>query len=102
MKMQNDCLPCIARGSLDAARLATNDEALQREVVKTVLKELITCDVNSPPPLMALYIGRTVKEITGVNDPYSRLKNDATLEDAEYTGLTKMVEVRIPGPPFRA
>ncbi|MCM2284453.1 MAG: ARMT1-like domain-containing protein [Desulfobacula sp.] len=74
MKMQNDCLPCIARGSLDAARLATDDEALQREVVKAVLKELISCDMNYPPPLMALYIGRTVREITGVADPYARLK----------------------------
>ncbi len=74
MKMQNDCLPCIARGSLDAARLATDDEGLQRKVVKKVLKELITFDLNSPPPLMALFISRTVKEITGVSDPYYRIK----------------------------
>ena len=83
MKMQNDCLPCIARGSLDAARLATENEALQRRIVKAVLKELITFDLNSPPPLMALFIGRTVEKMTGVSDPYSRIKkkyNDFALE----------------------
>ena len=81
--MRNDCLPCIARGSLDAARLATEDEDLQRKVVKQVLKELITFDLNSPPPLMALVIARAVKEMTGVDDPYSRIKkkyNDFALE----------------------
>jgi hypothetical protein len=26
MKMKNDCLPCIAQGSPDAARLATDDK----------------------------------------------------------------------------
>ena len=40
MKMFNDCLPCIARGGLDAARLATDDEQLQLKIVKKVLKEL--------------------------------------------------------------
>ncbi len=97
MKMQNDCLPCIARGSLDAARLATEDEALQLQVVKTVLKKLITFDLNSPPPLMALFIGQTVEKITGVSDPYSRVKkkyNDFALE------LFPLLEKRAMGPSF--
>lgn len=88
--MYNDCLPCIARGSLDAARLATDDETLQAEIVKKVLKQLCAFDLNSPPPLMALFIGQTVKEITGVSDPYYHIKkkyNDFAL--ALYPELEK-------------
>ncbi|MCP3874100.1 MAG: DUF89 family protein [Desulfobacteraceae bacterium] len=83
MRMFNDCLPCIARGGLDAARLATNDEQLQLRIVKNVLKELCTFDLNSPPPLMAKFIAKTVKKITGVSDPYRDIKkkyNDFALE----------------------
>jgi len=74
--MYNECLPCIARGSLDAAKLATPDEQLQLEVVKKVLKELCTLDLASPPPLMARFIQQTVKQITGVSDPYCRIKKE--------------------------
>ena len=83
MRMYNDCLPCIARGGLDAARLATDDEYLQLKIVKQVLKELCTFDLNSPPPLMARFIQKTVKEFTNVSDPYYRIKkkyNDFALE----------------------
>ena len=38
--MTNDCLPCIVRGSLDAAKLATDDTMLQQQVVKRILNRL--------------------------------------------------------------
>lgn len=83
MKMVNDCLPCIARGSLDAAKLATRDEQLQLKIVQTVLKRLCTADLNLPPPLMASVIQQAVKKATGVLDPYAAIKkkyNDFALE----------------------
>ena len=93
MKMHNDCLPCIARGGLDAAKLATDDERLQLKIVKKVLKELCIFDLNSPPPLMARFIQRIVKEITGVSDPYYSIKkkyNDFALD--LYPELEKKVK----------
>jgi len=83
MRMYNDCLPCISRGGLDAARLATSDEQLQLKIVRKVLKELCTLDLVSPPPLMAKFIQKTVKQVTGVSDPYYKIKkkyNDLALE----------------------
>lgn len=74
MKLYNDCIPCIVRGSLDAARLATNDETLQQKVVKEILKILLTFDLNNPPPLMAQHIQQTVKKMTGNEDPYKAIK----------------------------
>ncbi len=83
MKMHNECFPCLARGTLDVARLATTDENRQLEILRAVLEELSRFDANFPPPLMARFIQRTVKTFTGVEDPYHDLKqkyNDLALD----------------------
>lgn len=74
MKMTNACLPCIARGSLDAAKLATADAELQKQIVQTVLKKLAVHEMETPPPLMARFIQQTVESFTGVDDPYKAIK----------------------------
>lgn len=74
MKMYNDCFPCIARGALEAARLATTDEAVQLDILQTVLEKLAKMDPASPPPLMAGFIHQTIETWTGVTDPYAALK----------------------------
>ncbi len=74
MNLTNDCLVCIARGSLDAARLATDNANHQQKIIKKILKKLSTIDMNNPPPMMAREIQRAVKQVTGVDDPYARLK----------------------------
>jgi damage-control phosphatase, subfamily I len=75
MILKNECLVCCVRGSLDTAKLATDDASLQQQVVRIVLKKLSTMDLAVPPPLMALFIHQTVAGITGITDPYKRLKN---------------------------
>ncbi len=81
--MTNDCLACMVRGTLDAAKLATNDTLLQQKIVKKILKALIDVDMSEPPPLMAMKIQQAVKDVTGVNDPYANIKksyNDFALK----------------------
>lgn len=93
MNLTNDCLVCIVRGSLDAARLATPDTDLQEKIVKRVLQKLCGTDMQIPPPVMALEIQRAVREETGVEDPYADLKkqyNDFAL--SLYPALEKRVE----------
>ncbi len=83
MKMYNDCLPCIARGALDAARLSTEDEQAQQKIVKAVLARLAEIEMDTPPPLMARYIQESVEKYTGVKDPFKDLKqeyNDLALD----------------------
>ncbi len=72
--MYNDCLPCIARGGLDAARFATDNKQDQLTIVKRVMAKLLEFDLDSPPPLMARFIQHTVREVTGIDDPYQRFK----------------------------
>ncbi len=74
MKMNNACYPCLARGALDVASLATSDQALQLKILKKVLVKLTNLAPDWPPPLVARFIRETVGELTGVWDPYGPLK----------------------------
>ncbi|MCK5097561.1 MAG: DUF89 family protein [Desulfobacteraceae bacterium] len=75
MRIYNDCFPCILRGSLDAARLATDDEIVHRKVMKKTMERLRSAQLYDPPPIIAQYTQRQIREITGNNDPYKKLKN---------------------------
>jgi len=37
MQIFLDCIPCFVRQALDSARLATDDEKIQKQVVREVL-----------------------------------------------------------------
>ncbi len=83
MKMYNDCLPCIARGALDAARLSTKDDLVHQKIVKAVMAELVKAPMESAPPLMAKVIQDCVRKFSGEDDPYKALKkeyNDLALD----------------------
>ena len=74
MKMYNDCFPCLAKGTLNAARLATPDDGVQLDILQTVLEKLATQDPATPPPMTARFIQETIEAWTGVADPYAALK----------------------------
>jgi len=74
MKIYNDCIPCLVRQSLDAARLAGNDERMHQRVLKATLNRLTEMDLDQSPPIMAEYIQQTIRQVTGEADPYNALK----------------------------
>jgi uncharacterized protein with ATP-grasp and redox domains len=83
MKMHNECFPCLVKGTLNTARLATSDDGVQLDILQTVLERLATLDSASPPPLTAWFIQETIQAWTGVTDPYAALKkkyNDLALD----------------------
>ncbi|MEA1966636.1 MAG: ARMT1-like domain-containing protein [Thermodesulfobacteriota bacterium] len=93
MRMYNDCVPCIVRQSLEAARFATSDERVHQKILKLALKKLAEIDFCQSPPVMARYMQEIIKNITGNNDPYKGVKkkyNDFALNI--YPDLQKKVE----------
>lgn len=74
MKTYIDCIPCFISQSLNAARLATSDEAIHEQVMRGVLSEVNGMDLSQPPPLMGQYIHRIIRQLTGDDDPYKRVK----------------------------
>lgn len=65
-----DCIPCILRQALQAARLASTDPVVHEQIMREVLHWAIDMDMNQSPPQMAQRIHRRLRQITGENDPY--------------------------------
>jgi len=74
MKVYLDCFPCFVRQTLEAARMSTEDEALQRRILDEVMKRLITLPLEVTPPQVGQIIHRLIKELTGNGDPYQQVK----------------------------
>ncbi len=83
MKAYLDCIPCFIRQSLDAAKHATQDFHIHKQVLREVLRLTSDLDLNQNPPKIGQLIHRLVRELTGVKDPYSKVKkqfNTASLK----------------------
>jgi len=75
MKTVLDCIPCFARQALEAARFVTDDPTVQERVLRDVLRSVAEMDWNAPPPVAAQRIHRTLRRITGADDPYRAVKD---------------------------
>ncbi|MCP4720382.1 MAG: DUF89 family protein, partial [Desulfobacteraceae bacterium] len=74
MKTYNDCIPCLVRQALGAARFISNDEGVHQKVLKKTLAALAVMDMNQSPPMMARHIQNTIADVTGNKDPYKKIK----------------------------
>jgi len=96
-----ECIPCFLRQALEAARMASPDEAVHERVVREVARAAGSMEMRSTPPEMAQVIHRAVREASGVTDPYRELKsrsNRAAL--SVYPRLAR--DVAAAGDPFEA
>ena len=102
MKTYLDCFPCLLRQALEAARMAEADagqcsepcpepfdyaqdkprrraaEGQQRAVLNRVMELLAVVRADSTPAETGYHVHRIVREMTGVRDPYRRVKEKAT------------------------
>jgi uncharacterized protein with ATP-grasp and redox domains len=65
-----DCIPCLVRQGLEAARNATDDRRVHEQIVRDVLRMAADMDLDLPPPYLSQAISRRLRELTGVEDPY--------------------------------
>jgi damage-control phosphatase, subfamily I len=75
MKTSLDCIPCLLRQALEAARLTSTQPSVHEEILRDVLKWTGEMDLNQSPPAMAQRIHRRLREIVGVDDPYHEAKD---------------------------
>jgi damage-control phosphatase, subfamily I len=104
-----DCIPCLIRQTLDAASLATENEAIRERILREVLAAASEMDLRQSPPAMAQRVHRRLRELTGQEDPYRALKgqqNQLALEfyqrfreigAADGSGLERAVRLAIAG-----
>jgi uncharacterized protein with ATP-grasp and redox domains len=68
MKTYLDCLPCLMSQALRAARAATDDEEVQRQVVNAVAAMIPELSLGLKPPEIAQRGYRLISQVTGNND----------------------------------
>jgi hypothetical protein len=93
MKTYFECIPCFVRQALDAVRLATDDEDVHEDVLRSILRAASEMDLRESPPVMGQHIHRMIRDLTGEKDPYRRIKdrfNEFALR--LYPELRKKVE----------
>ena len=74
MKTYLDCLPCFMSQALRAGRMATKDEKKIKNLLDSVGCMIKDIPRDSTPPETGDLIYQKVREITGVEDPYKKIK----------------------------
>jgi uncharacterized protein with ATP-grasp and redox domains len=75
MKTSLDCIPCLLRQTLEAARLVSTDTVVHEQIIRDVLRWAGEMDFAQSPPAVAQRIHRRLRELTGVADPYREAKD---------------------------
>lgn len=77
MKVYLDCILCLLRQALEAARAATDDEDIHRRVLNSIASMIPGLPPNATPPEIAQRIYRLIYQITKNSDPFKKAKNEA-------------------------
>ncbi len=80
METRLDCLPCLLRQGLYAARLAKPDDRdLHRQVVQSWSRKLADFDLTLPPPLLVGDLYSTLRELINNPDPFAGEKKESNI-----------------------
>lgn len=74
IKISRECIHCLARQAVEIAEEATSNISIQEQIIKRSLKELSEVDFNETAPEVAFRMHQHAKNITGIIDPYKKLK----------------------------
>ena len=92
MKTYLECIPCFIKQSLEAARMATDDEKIHERVLKEVMRHLETISFSDSPPELSRDVHKIIKTITKSKDPYKKVKNESNQKVKNlYPHLKKLV-----------
>jgi len=78
MKAYLDCYPCFFIQTLRTMRLITSDEKEIWRALKEVSSFLPQLSFDSTPPEIGREVYRIISEITGVRDPFQKVKKTCT------------------------
>jgi uncharacterized protein with ATP-grasp and redox domains len=77
MKTHLDCIPCFVKQALFAARAAVDDEKKIKEVLDRIGLLISKVPLHHSPPETSREIYGIVREVTGVDDPFVKLKAES-------------------------
>ena len=76
MPTSPDCIICLSRQSLDAARFASDDPKIHEQVLRRSLELALERGFIDTPPLLGQEIHREIRRLTGNPDPYAAVKKE--------------------------
>ena len=92
MKTHLDCLPCLLNQALKAARAATDDECIHRQVINAVASMIPEMPLDAKPPELAQQAYRIIRQVVKNGDPFYREKTESNRAAlAVYPRLKQMV-----------
>ena len=92
MKTKLECLPCFARQALASARIATDSIELQGRIIQAVFGKLSQATLDATPMELGAIVQRTVRDFTGVDDPYLDIKHQSnTFALQKYPEMKELV-----------
>ena len=83
MKAYLDCYPCFFIQTLRTMRLITSDEKEIWKALKEVSSFLPQLSFDSTPPEIGREVYRIISDLTGVKDPYKKIKRTCTQKALE-------------------
>jgi uncharacterized protein with ATP-grasp and redox domains len=93
MKTYLDCIPCFFRQGLTAARMAGLNSRGQKEILDEIARIIPDIPLESSPPEIGRNVYKAIKEISGIEDPYKKVKKEyIELALRLYPELKKIVE----------
>jgi len=81
MKTYLECIPCFFKQALFAARVATEDDRIIKKVLDRVGMLVKDIPLENTPPETGQIVYDTVREVTGVEDPFLEIKQ-ASIDQA--------------------
>ncbi len=76
MKTYLDCIPCFFKQGLSAARIAGLGPDEQKKVLDEIARIIPDIPMEASPPEIALGVYRAIRNSSGVDDPFKRIKNE--------------------------
>jgi uncharacterized protein with ATP-grasp and redox domains len=78
MNSSLDCIPCFIEHTLHVAKMVTDNEHEQFDIVRQAMGEVSKMELEQSPPEMARTIHGIIRQVTGVEDAYSDIKDQST------------------------
>ena len=72
-----DCFPCIMNQALRTGRIATNDEQKIKQLLDEIGASFRNLPLENTPVESGAIIYNKIREITGVEDPYKKIKQES-------------------------
>lgn len=83
MKTYLDCIPCLIKQALRAGRQTGADEKTLKKLLDETGEFIKHIPLENTPVETAADIYRIVREVTGIKDPYRKIKNENILQAKE-------------------